>query len=210
MRENNMIIEFDSRSENEGFARVAVAAFVTPLNPTLEEIEDVKTAVSEAVTNSVIHGYGERVEKIILKASIKENTVSIEITDFGCGIENIEKAMEPMYTTRPDLERSGMGFSFMDLNEVESNSSCFSGVVHGFFIVSPLQTFEVSFRLLYHFFILFSITLYCYFALFAFIYAKNKMHRASNFLPFYLRMCFFCCTFVRFFACTAYSHEKKA
>ncbi|MBQ2801194.1 MAG: anti-sigma F factor [Lachnospiraceae bacterium] len=129
MRENNMIIEFDSRSENEGFARVAVAAFVTPLNPTLEEIEDVKTAVSEAVTNSVIHGYGERVEKIILKASIKENTVSIEITDFGCGIENIEKAMEPMYTTRPDLERSGMGFAFMEafMDEIHIESEVNKG-----------------------------------------------------------------------------------
>ena len=129
MRENNMMIEFDSRSENEGFARVAVAAFVTPLNPTLEEIEDVKTAVSEAVTNSVIHGYGERVEKIILKPSIKENTVSIEITDFGCGIENIEKAMEPMYTTRPDLERSGMGFAFMEafMDEIHIESEVNKG-----------------------------------------------------------------------------------
>ncbi|MBQ4530654.1 MAG: anti-sigma F factor [Lachnospiraceae bacterium] len=114
MRENNMKLEFDSRSENEGFARIAVAAFVTPLNPTLEEIEDIKTAVSEAVTNSIIHGYGERIEKITLTASIKENQLFVEIQDFGCGIENIEKAMEPMYTTRPDLERSGMGFAFME------------------------------------------------------------------------------------------------
>ena len=114
MRENNMKLEFDSRSENEGFARIAVAAFVTPLNPTLEEIEDIKTAVSEAVTNSIIHGYGERIEKITLTASIKENQVFVKIQDFGCGIENIEKAMEPMYTTRPDLERSGMGFAFME------------------------------------------------------------------------------------------------
>lgn len=129
MRENNMMIEFDSRSENEGFARVAVAAFVTPLNPTLEEIEDVKTAVSEAVTNSIIHGYGEQVEKILLKAAIKENTVYIEITDFGCGIENIEKAMEPMYTTRPDLERSGMGFAFMEafMDEIHIESEVNKG-----------------------------------------------------------------------------------
>jgi stage II sporulation protein AB (anti-sigma F factor) len=129
MRENNMMIEFDSRSENEGFARVAVAAFVTPLKPTLEEIEDVKTAVSEAVTNSIIHGYGEQVEKILLKASIKENTVYIEITDFGCGIENIEKAMEPMYTTRPDLERSGMGFAFMEafMDEIHIESEVNKG-----------------------------------------------------------------------------------
>lgn len=129
MRENNMMIEFDSRSENEGFARVAVAAFVTLLNPTLEEIEDVKTAVSEAVTNSIIHGYGERIEKIILKAAIKENTVYLEITDYGCGIENIEKAMEPMYTTRPDLERSGMGFAFMEafMDEIHIESEVNKG-----------------------------------------------------------------------------------
>lgn len=129
MRENNMTIEFDSLSENEGFARVSVAAFVTMLNPTLEEIEDIKTAVSEAVTNCIIHGYGERTEKIILKAAIKENTVYLEITDFGCGIENIEKAMEPMYTTRPDLERSGMGFAFMEafMDEIHIESEVNKG-----------------------------------------------------------------------------------
>lgn len=129
MKENNMMIEFDSRSENEGFARVAVAAFVTLLNPTLEEIEDVKTAVSEAVTNSIIHGYGEQVEKIILKASIKENTIYLQIKDFGCGIEDIEKAMEPMYTTRPDLERSGMGFAFMEafMDEIHIESEVGKG-----------------------------------------------------------------------------------
>lgn len=129
MRENNMTIEFDSRSENEGFARVSVAAFVTMLNPTLEEIEDIKTAVSEAVTNCIIHGYEERIEKIILKAAIRENTVYLEITDFGCGIENIEKAMEPMYTTRPDLERSGMGFAFMEafMDEIHIESEVNKG-----------------------------------------------------------------------------------
>ncbi len=129
MRENNMMIEFDSRSENEGFARVSVAAFVTSLNPTLEEIEDIKTAVSEAVTNCIIHGYGEEVEKIVLKAAIKDNTLYLEITDFGCGIENIEKAMEPMYTTRPDLERSGMGFAFMEafMDEIHIKSEVGKG-----------------------------------------------------------------------------------
>ena len=129
MRENNMMIEFDSRSENEGFARVSVAAFVTSLNPTLEEIEDIKTAVSEAVTNCIIHGYGEEVEKIVLKAAIKDNTLYLEIIDFGCGIENIEKAMEPMYTTRPDLERSGMGFAFMEafMDEIHIKSEVGKG-----------------------------------------------------------------------------------
>lgn len=114
MRENNMKIEFDSVSENEGFARVAVAAFASHLNPTLEEIEDIKTAVSEAVTNAIIHGYPYSVEKICLQASIQDNTLFLQVKDKGCGIENITKAMEPMYTTRPDLERSGMGFAFME------------------------------------------------------------------------------------------------
>ena len=114
MRENNMKIEFDSVSENEGFARVAVAAFASHLNPTIEEIEDIKTAVSEAVTNAIIHGYPYSVEKVFVTASIKERTLYLQVQDKGCGIENIAKAMEPMYTTRPDLERSGMGFAFME------------------------------------------------------------------------------------------------
>lgn len=129
MRENNMKIEFDSLSENEGFARVAVASFVSSLNPNLEEIEDVKTAVSEAVTNAIIHGYGERIDKITLSAKIKDNTIFLEISDNGCGIENISKAMEPMYTTRPDLERSGMGFAFMEafMDEIHIESQVNQG-----------------------------------------------------------------------------------
>lgn len=129
MRENNMRIEFDSLSENEGFARVAVAAFVSTLNPNLEEIEDIKTAVSEAVTNAIIHGYGEQVEKIILSAKIKDRTLFLEVQDKGCGIENISKAMEPMYTTRPDLERSGMGFAFMEafMDEIHIESKVNQG-----------------------------------------------------------------------------------
>lgn len=131
MRENNMRIEFDSLSENEGFARVAVAAFVSSLNPNLEEIEDIKTAVSEAVTNAIIHGYGEQVEKITLSAKIKDRTIFIEVQDKGCGIENISKAMEPMYTTRPDLERSGMGFAFMEafMDEVHIESKVNQGTI---------------------------------------------------------------------------------
>ncbi|MEN8078193.1 anti-sigma F factor [Clostridioides difficile] len=125
MEENKVCIEFESKSQNEGFARVAVSAFVSQLDPTIEEIADVKTAVSEAVTNSIIHGY-ENYEKGIIKIEsiICGREVSITITDFGKGIENIEKAREPLYTSRPDLERSGMGFtvmeSFMDSLEVES------------------------------------------------------------------------------------------
>lgn len=125
MEENRVSIEFESKSQNEGFARVAVSAFVSQLDPTIEEIADIKTAVSEAVTNSIIHGY-ENYEKGIIKieSTILGREVSITIIDFGKGIENIEKAREPLYTSRPDLERSGMGFtvmeSFMDDLEVES------------------------------------------------------------------------------------------
>ena len=121
---NNMKVEFEALPENEGFARVTVAAFLTPLNPTLEEIEDVKTAVSEAVTNAVIHGYKEQGGTIEISCVLEKDLLKMEITDQGCGIENVEQAMEPMFTTRPDLERSGMGFtvmeSFMDRVEVTS------------------------------------------------------------------------------------------
>lgn len=121
---NNMKVEFEALPENEGFARVTVAAFLTPLNPTLEEIEDVKTAVSEAVTNAFIHGYKEQGGTIEISCVLEKDLLKMEITDQGCGIENVEQAMEPMFTTRPDLERSGMGFSFMeafmDCLEVES------------------------------------------------------------------------------------------
>lgn len=112
--ENEMELIFDSRSTNEGFARVAVAAFMTQLNPTLEEVADVKTAVSEAVTNSIIHGYDENVEKIRVHCRYVGRVLYIEVEDFGKGIEDIKKAMEPLFTTKPELERSGMGFSFME------------------------------------------------------------------------------------------------
>lgn len=124
MNRNEMRIEFDSKSCNESFARVAVAAFLTQLDPTLEEISDVKTAVSEAVTNAIIHGYGDEIHKVELSCVLEDNTACIQVTDRGRGIENIEKAMEPLYTTRPELDRSGMGFAFMeafmDRIEVES------------------------------------------------------------------------------------------
>ncbi|MGN0153868.1 MAG: anti-sigma F factor [Lachnospiraceae bacterium] len=111
---NQMVVEFDSVSKNESFARVVVAAFVTRLNPTLEEIADIKTAVSEAVTNSIIHGYENKDGRIRIETHIVEDTVTVIVTDYGVGIENIEKAMEPMYTSKPELERSGMGFAFME------------------------------------------------------------------------------------------------
>lgn len=111
---NEMTIEFDSRSCNEGFARVAVAAFCTQLNPTLEEVADLKTAVSEAITNAIIHAYDEEVHKIRIECRIVEHDLYVTVIDYGKGIADISKAMEPLFTTRPELERSGMGFAFME------------------------------------------------------------------------------------------------
>ncbi len=111
---NEMEIIFDSCSENEGFARVAVAAFMTQLNPTVEEVADVKTAVSEAVTNAIIHGYENEIHKIQIHCKVEGNIITVEVIDQGVGIQNIQEAMAPMYTTKPQLERSGMGFSFME------------------------------------------------------------------------------------------------
>lgn len=126
MYDNRIKIEFSSKSQNEGFARVAVAAFASQLDPTIEEITDVKTAVSEAVTNAVIHGYGGKDGVVRIEAMIEKNELTIEISDEGIGIENIELAMQPLYTSRPDLERSGMGFTvmetFMDSLEVKSEN----------------------------------------------------------------------------------------
>lgn len=126
MYDNVIKIEFLSKSQNEGFARVAVAAFASQLDPTIEEITDVKTAVSEAVTNSIIHGYGREDGIVKIEAMIKGNELTIIISDQGVGIENVELAMQPLYTSRPDLERSGMGFTvmetFMDALEVKSES----------------------------------------------------------------------------------------
>ena len=111
---NEMEILFDSCSENEGFARVAVAAFMTQLNPTVEEVSDVKTAVSEAVTNAIIHGYENQIHKVSIRCTVRERELTVEVKDMGKGIENIQQAMTPMYTSKPELERSGMGFSFME------------------------------------------------------------------------------------------------
>ena len=114
---NEMKLEFRAVSANEAFARTAVAAFVTQLNPTLEEISDIKTAVSEAVTNAIIHGYdGEDGEecKVWVSCLIRNDVLEVEIQDKGVGLENIDKAMEPLFTTKPELDRSGMGFAFME------------------------------------------------------------------------------------------------
>ncbi len=121
---NEMEIRFESRSENEGFARVAVASFMTQLNPTVEEVADVKTAVSEAVTNAIIHGYEDEIHKVSIRCRISENVFTVEVSDKGRGIENVQEAMQPMFTTKPEQDRSGMGFAFMeafmDSVEVES------------------------------------------------------------------------------------------
>ena len=149
---NEMTLAFDSISENEGFARVAVAAFVAQLNPTLEEVADIRTAVSEAVTNSIIHGYenlygygrpgreagvcseetgparpGRRANpgKVHLRCALENEILHIEVADSGKGIEDVERAMEPLYTTKPELERSGMGFAFMEafMDDLEVESA---------------------------------------------------------------------------------------
>ena len=128
---NEMELLFDSKSINEGFARVTVAAFMTQLNPTLEEVADVKTAVSEAVTNAIIHGYEKEVKKIRIYCRLDEQTLYIEIEDKGIGIENVEQAMQPLYTSKPELERSGMGFSFMEafMDEISVESRPGEGTV---------------------------------------------------------------------------------
>ena len=111
---NEMQLIFDSRSSNESFARVTVAAFMTSLNPTVEEVSDVKTAVSEAVTNAIIHGYENEVHNIYIRCRTEGKTLYLEIEDKGKGIPDVKKAMEPLFTTKPELDRSGMGFSFME------------------------------------------------------------------------------------------------
>ncbi|WP_304340371.1 anti-sigma F factor [Metaclostridioides mangenotii] len=122
---NIMEVKFSAKSENESLARVIVASFAAKLDPTLDELVDIKTAVSEAVTNSIIHGYEEDEDKFVyLKCIIDGNTIKITVEDEGYGIENLEQAMEPLYTSKPELDRSGMGFtvmkSFMDDVNVSS------------------------------------------------------------------------------------------
>ena len=122
--ENIMKLEFLSKSANESFARVTVAAFASQLDLNIEQLADIKTAVSEAVTNCIIHAYDSAEGIIKIEAKLTDNSIEIEVSDRGKGIENIEMAKEPLYTTKPDLERSGMGFtimdSFMDELKVES------------------------------------------------------------------------------------------
>ena len=121
---NEMTIIFDSRPTNEALARVAVASFCTQLNPTLEEVSDLKTAVSEAVTNCIIHGYEGEVHKIQVDCRLSGQELTVDVIDHGVGIADIQKAMEPMFTTKPDKDRSGMGFTFMEafMDEVQVES----------------------------------------------------------------------------------------
>ena len=131
---NEMKLCFQARSENESFARVAVAGFLTYLNPTIEEIEDIKTAVSEAVTNAIFHGYDEKTTATVYVSCMLyrdggEHVLQVVVEDTGKGIEDIEKAMEPMFTTRPELERAGMGFAFMSafMDDVQVESEVMKG-----------------------------------------------------------------------------------
>ncbi|MDK2564723.1 anti-sigma F factor [Romboutsia sedimentorum] len=112
---NIMEVKFSAKSENESLARVIVASFAAKLDPTLDEMADIKTAVSEAVTNAIIHGYDEDESKFVyLRCEIEENIIKIVIEDRGNGIEDIQMAMQPLYTSKPELERSGMGFTVME------------------------------------------------------------------------------------------------
>lgn len=128
--ENYMKLEFDAKSENEGFARVCVAAFAARLDPTLEEISDIKTALSEAVTNAIIHGY-ENIKggRVTIECHIEDGEIHITVSDKGKGIENVEQAMEPLYTSHPEMERSGMGFTVMEsfTDDVEVRSAVGQG-----------------------------------------------------------------------------------
>lgn len=121
---NKMRLEFLSRSDNERFARTVAAAFMIELDPTVEQLSEVKTAISEAVTNAVIHGYDGKEGMVVLEGVLDKNTVEFSVTDYGIGINDIEKAREPLYSGKPESERSGMGFTimeaFMDKLEIES------------------------------------------------------------------------------------------
>ena len=122
---NSMEIKFKAIAENESFARNVVASFILPLNPSISELEDIKTAVNEAVTNVIVHAYPEKTGYVTMKIITHDNKVNISISDNGIGIQDIERALTPFYTSKPNQERSGMGFtvmeSFMDKLEVRNN-----------------------------------------------------------------------------------------
>ncbi|WP_068671958.1 anti-sigma F factor [Oceanobacillus sp. Castelsardo] len=125
---NEMVVEFSSKSENEAFARVTVGAFISQLDPTMDELTEIKTVVSEAVTNAIIHGYNnEPNQKVMIKCVIENDEIELTVKDFGIGIGDIDQARQPLYTSKPELERSGMGFTiienFMDSVKVTSSKT---------------------------------------------------------------------------------------
>ena len=128
---NHMEASFDAKSVNEGLARMLVAAFMTEMNPTLEQLADVKTAVSEAVTNAIIHGYNDESRQVKLVCERKGEELTVIVEDEGVGIDDVEQAMQPFYTSKPELERSGMGFSFMEafMDRLEVESKLQQGTV---------------------------------------------------------------------------------
>ena len=131
---NEMKLSFPSRSANEAFARTALSAFTAAMDPTIEELADIKTAVSEAVTNSIIHGYGDRKnpdDKVYIDCTLYDDKIEVTVTDHGCGIADLGQAMQPMYTSAPDMERSGMGFTVMETftNQLEVKSEVGQGTV---------------------------------------------------------------------------------
>ena len=133
MNDNRIFVELTAIPENVSLARIIVAGFIAPLDPTVDEISDIKTAVSEAVTNAIIHGYDERPGTVQMRLTSKERTISVEISDEGVGIENLEAVREPMFTTKPDMERSGLGFTvmeaFMDTVEIKSSAGAGTTIV---------------------------------------------------------------------------------
>ena len=128
---NKMVVKFDSLSENECFARIVIASFLMPLNPSIGVLSDIKTAVSEAVTNSIVHGYPEKKGEVTMSAEIDEDKIHIVVSDKGVGIENLEEALQPFFTGKPEDERSGMGFTIIKtfMDEVKVVSEPLKGTI---------------------------------------------------------------------------------
>lgn len=124
IRENHLHIYFDAKSSNESLARMVAAAFVADMNPTLEQMEDVKTAVSEAVTNAIIHGYADESKMVEMICERRESCLTVKVIDHGVGISDVKQAMQPFFSTKEAQERTGMGFAFMEafMDEVHVNS----------------------------------------------------------------------------------------
>ncbi len=128
---NKMVVKFDSLSENECFARNVIASFLMPLNPSIGVLSDIKTAVSEAVTNAIVHGYPEKKGEVTMSAEIDEDKIHIVVSDKGVGIENLEEALQPFFTGKPEDERSGMGFTIIKtfMDEVKVVSEPLKGTI---------------------------------------------------------------------------------